>query len=631
METTKYLLQDELEIEFEIRSIQNEDKDLNIKELREALELENTKQKCPPRRPHSSASKNPKQELEKCRKKLPSIQLDITWGITAKVPENLLRSKYRLIHIRDRLIRLSNHSPVVQNSALELQEFVENILSSCETAVEQDRREALTEDVVSGLEQLTISDPNLNLGHEILNDVYSENGADIPSRTVTASTGVSSIPTHTVSLPLRYNFPPPCGVYKMSNRTDTFVTSTAESVPSMVSSQLPPKNVTFSTNPSLWPTNVQMRQPHSGVSLQNFSNNPPNIEQPTTSFSYFSNPVVTQTNTPYNQSYISNPSVRKPSFLKNVNITFDGVPNKMPVQRFLNHMEFLAETYSIPSDQLVQEVTFRLAGEALDYYLDILEDYGRVTWETFKILFLKRFRDRRTDDDIKKEIAARKQKPKENFLDFFYAINKLAVSLHTKLTDSQKIKYLMRNMRPSLQIFMSSRIFHSVDDLVDNCRELEEQWNRFGCQPESYFLTRRDISEINYVNQDPVFSCIGSREASAPNVNAIQFRQTPRDVLVVDKNSRDVFPGCWNCASPDHFFKNCNRPVSSIFCFKCGCPNVISPNCIRCQKQKNLKKEVLNLGNNRFRKPHSSPLLVDQAANTDPELYSRINPPKPFR
>lgn len=36
---------------------------------------------------------------------------------------------------------------------------------------------------------------------------------------------------------------------------------------------------------------------------------------------------------------------------------------------------------------------------------------------------------------------------------------------------------------------------------------------------------------------------------------------------------------CFNCKSNQHYFNDCDQPVSRVFCFRCGKEEILAPNC----------------------------------------------------
>lgn len=70
--------------------------------------------------------------------------MDLTWGLKANVPTLLTKSKFKLQHIRDRLIRLS---PTYAGKAVELQEYCSKLIDVVEEFLVEnsDRNTSLSE------------------------------------------------------------------------------------------------------------------------------------------------------------------------------------------------------------------------------------------------------------------------------------------------------------------------------------------------------------------------------------------------------------------------------------------------------------------------------------------------------
>jgi hypothetical protein len=55
--------------------------------------------------------------------------------------------------------------------------------------------------------------------------------------------------------------------------------------------------------------------------------------------------------------------------------------------------------------------------------------------------------------------------------------------------------------------------------------------------------------------------------------------QTTLQQLNLNDKQQPNSTNCWNCHVPGHSYRNCPQPQMRIFCFRCGNPDVYSPNC----------------------------------------------------
>lgn len=100
--------------------------------------------------------------------------------------------------------------------------------------------------------------------------------------------------------------------------------------------------------------------------------------------------------------------------------------------------------------RLVKEFSVLLHGEPYEWYWNFVQKKGLVTWQQLRNEFVKMFRDRRSDDDIKIELESRKQKyeKRESFLQFYNLMLAKSLNLQTPIHDNEFLRILKKNMRP---------------------------------------------------------------------------------------------------------------------------------------------------------------------------------------
>lgn len=166
-----------------------------------------------------------------------------------------------------------------------------------------------------------------------------------------------------------------------------------------------------------------------------------------------------------------------------LNISFDGSPNGLPIERFLFRVERLAMSNGIPIEYLVDELHFLVRGQASEYYWSVLEqNRGHITWDQMKTAMRERYRDPRTDFDIRRAIDCRRQKRNEPFIEFYSEILDMAIPLRNRLSDDDILMILIRNMSNELQYKLAGLNFLTVNELVNQCVSIEDTWIRLNKQ-----------------------------------------------------------------------------------------------------------------------------------------------------
>ncbi|KAI8116189.1 hypothetical protein CVS40_11703 [Lucilia cuprina] len=136
---------------------------------------------------------------------------------------------------------------------------------------------------------------------------------------------------------------------------------------------------------------------------------------------------------------------------------------------------------------------------------------------------------------------------------------------------------IKKNLRENIGRIVYPMAVSSVEELRMSCLDAEKTFLKrdFRQQPSVPVGTcyQRQINEL-YKDQEtqPVREETFDEVAAVRLVNA--SNSTPRQTLV-----------CWNCRQNGHMFMDCPAEERSIFCYRCGKPDVIAPNCVNCRNR----------------------------------------------
>jgi len=196
---------------------------------------------------------------------------------------------------------------------------------------------------------------------------------------------------------------------------------------------------------------------------------------------------------------------------------------------------------------------------------------GIFSWATFCQQLSEEYGDRRTDFKIREFIRNRKQRDKERFDSYYNDVLHLVDKLSNPLSNAELIDILRNNLRPELQrsiLFVPTPSVGQLREVVLQHEILEEELSR---SVGRVTTVSRPLSEITTSAED-----VGPAEVEAVEVSSINAAPAP----------------CWNCSEPGHRWDSCQSTEWHKFCYGCGAPGIIKPNCARCLSKNSARKET---------------------------------------
>lgn len=583
----QHLDPEEFGVECELRNLHGSLFTL-VKKLTTILDSE-SKDGDEPQRPHEKARKQPKREIVVCENKLRELQTMLTEILSSENIDfdSIEVIQSRLWHVQSRLTRISG-SASVTDIANKLSLSCDSFLAAIASVLKDQSNRNNSMDVIRAV-QLEIP----------LYDGQEDNVDDAEIPKDDAVPGTSK----------QIDLPHP-------------LASTGR-IPSLTSSNVNIHDTIADI--SLMLENLSRKSGlHVPKVSENKNQNTFSIEGQSNARDISENVNVLPNTSHHTRKYPTHLQVQK------WNINFNPSSKEtIPIEQFLYRVEHLAKVYKISHNDLVNDVQFLLSGEACQYYWLFLKTTSNLNWADLKVALVTRFKDRKTDFDIKFELHSRKQNvPRETFLEFYNAVLTISYTLKVPLSDSDLIDLLMRNMRDGLMISLAGESFTSIQELVKRCVALEDSWSRIGYIPENNLQRRRNVSELGECQQPQPMNN-SSNELNNYSFDAsvsalAQSYNTFNKASISTPNNRT----CWNCDAVGlHHWIDCTDSVKRKFCYGCGAKNTLKPNCVRCStKSGNLRSEVKVTGSIPFRNNEISlnqPQTEEAASNTDPELYRR--------
>lgn len=158
-------------------------------------------------------------------------------------------------------------------------------------------------------------------------------------------------------------------------------------------------------------------------------------------------------------------------------------------------------------------------------------------------------------------------------------MNKLRARLREPLPEHEMIRILKRNMRENLAPYLYSMQIYTVEQLRDNCKEVEKN---FLVRDAPRMATQgRAMPPKRYINE-VVLESSDTEEI----VEEMKLKNSHTDQRTNTKEDRRNAVVCWNCQQVGHVFMDCPSMQRSLFCYKCGLTGVITPRCPKCQENR---------------------------------------------
>ncbi|XP_050498834.1 uncharacterized protein LOC126879691 [Diabrotica virgifera virgifera] len=263
-------------------------------------------------------------------------------------------------------------------------------------------------------------------------------------------------------------------------------------------------------------------------------------------------------------------------------ISFSGTGDCDTVVAFLEKVECLRISRCIPEDDLFAASAELFTGPAFTWFMNNRSNLS--CWKDLVQKLKADFLPYSYQDDLLDDIKKRKQLQNEPVTMFINNILGLCSRLDIPLTESEKVRIIMKSLLPSYHSQLALVEIRSIDELTEKCKRLEETFS-WSNQPSTVVSSRPFLS-----SSQNSFSRNRSWQNKVPKHNV----STVTSTIV-----------CWNCYTQGHAFSACPNPRLRPFCFGCGLENTTKPRCRNCQGNGRLEDCTL-----------SPPLTVSPSGNS---------------
>lgn len=286
------------------------------------------------------------------------------------------------------------------------------------------------------------------------------------------------------------------------------------------------------------------------------------------------------------------------------NLTFNGGTTQN-VLDFVYRIETLAVNDNYPQENLTRVLHLFLKDKANDWYWVYRQNHVVATWVEMREALISYFGSYDAEEETREQIIRRFQGSKETFSDFSLEIQKLNGRLREKMNDGQIINRLCHNMLPALRnvTLPYQSVVKTVEELRVICNRFEKMWEQTGYDPRR-FSDHHAPQKKTWLHafQEETNSQVPSHQTQiSPSQNTGSSVPVPvvtnelllnnpfiaamktTEELNLDNPNNLV---CWNCCEKGHRYQDCDQSPLHVFCYGCGQPNILKPNCLKCQKRK---------------------------------------------
>lgn len=266
---------------------------------------------------------------------------------------------------------------------------------------------------------------------------------------------------------------------------------------------------------------------------------------------------------------VSTPTI-KPVPVSKWNLTYCGNNQIISLNAFLERVEETRIARNMTYEHLFMSALDLFSDKALIWYRANRKNFQ--CWSELIQELREEFLPVHYDDQLLEEVKHRTQGQNESIGIYLSVMSNLFDRFTEKLSATQQLKILMKNILPFYQSQLGLVEITSVPQLQKLCRQLEVcrvNVERFVPPPNKNKVLEPDLAyaqiTTNLANMD-----VNSCESPPTNAND---RGTSRN------NGRN----CWNCGKSGHRSSQC-RQTRTKHCYRCGQHDVTIATCPKCSK-----------------------------------------------
>lgn len=270
------------------------------------------------------------------------------------------------------------------------------------------------------------------------------------------------------------------------------------------------------------------------------------------------------------------------------------IPEEKDARAFLKRLEIFRDAEDVTYGEIFQKFHYLLKGNALDWFSQYRNDF--TSWNDLKAGFLKQYTTPLSKFTTAAKLASRKQQRTESATEYIASILRDFDEMEV-YEEEERVAIVQNGLLPELRNRAMSRDWRSVQELniwlrkteaADKLYEIPNQQQqmvrKFIYKRPTMAMSEVALEENEYreespedVNTNELLEVEESQCYAINNRNHKNF--TIRRVGQTQPEAKQKKGGCYNCKSTQHYFNDCDQPVTRIFCFRCGKEETLAPNC----------------------------------------------------
>ena len=265
-------------------------------------------------------------------------------------------------------------------------------------------------------------------------------------------------------------------------------------------------------------------------------------------------------------------------------VCFSGDDRGTHLYDFLAQVEVLRRSEQYSENELLASVVHLLSGRARMWYHTSYENFQ--TWSQFVSALKSEFLPPNYDYMLLSDISSRTQKPHETFSEYMMHMQSLFRCLSCPISDRYKLFLVRKNLLPKYAIGVAPLDIINLHELNEACKRIDGALMRnaqFNMPFQNYDRTTNRAPVRHNDRPREVYPLDAVKEPRENETETCELRNQREGPQARINNLRNpVNMKCWNCAIVGHKFQECEIPRKR-FCFRCGTPDYIYTNCVRCQ------------------------------------------------
>lgn len=234
--------------------------------------------------------------------------------------------------------------------------------------------------------------------------------------------------------------------------------------------------------------------------------------------------------------------------------------NKFSVNAFLERVDELKDARNATDEDLWRHAIDFFQGDALIWFRANRQNV--CNWTELVLLLKRTFQSPYYQEELLSEAKSRTQGKNEAVLIFVSVMQNLFNRLPQKISETEQIVIIIKNLQPYYQRAVCRDVFTSITDLINVLRIVER-------------------TKINCDNFQEPRTLLSSLEPDlAYQANSLKVKKKEGIEIDTSEIKPDIRTRCWNCREIGHLFRSCSMPKQRLFCYKCGRFGVASSRCI---------------------------------------------------